>query len=227
MKWFLGAATILLLAGCLNTEPSRVTLDFDLNVVGENWTPKVANVPLDRLADVGVVGEWRDLPAALNTTRKGVYLAGTNVTGDMFLFTQRRFTGLAPNTTFTASFAVQFATDIHADCTTGIGPSTFIKAGATLLELTSLADNQGILRVSENVGVHTSGGDFTLLGDIRNGVAGCPTPGTFGSRTTITQTQPLTFTTDIDGGFILFVGLDSSFMGRVELYLIAVRMILT
>lgn len=227
MKRYLGAATILLLAGCLNTEPSTLTLDFDMNVVGENWTPRVANVPLDLLADVGVVGELRDLPASLATTRKGVYLAGTNVSGDMFLFTQKRFTGLTPSTTFTASFAVQFATDIHSGCTTGAGPSTFIKAGASLAELTSEPDNQGILRVSANVGVHTSGGDFTLLGDIRNGVAGCPAPGTFGSRTTITQTQPLTFTTDIDGGFILFVGLDSSVIGLVEFYLIAVRMTLT
>lgn len=227
MKRYLGAATILLLAGCLNTEPTTIILDFDLNVVGENWTPGVADVPIDRLADVGVVGDLRDLPAPLTTTRKGVYLAGTNLTGDMFLFTQKRFTGLTPNTTFTASFSVQFATDIHTGCTTGIGASTFIKAGATLLELAPAPDNQGILRVLQNVGDHTNGGDFTRLGDIRNGTAGCPTPGTFASRTTFTQTQTVTFTTDIDGGFILFIGLDSSVMGRVELYIIAVRMTLT
>lgn len=224
MKRYFGAAGILLLTGCLNTEPTASIFDFDMNIVGENWTPRAANVPADRLAEVGVVGEWRELPAPLPTARKAVYLAGTNVTGDLFLFTQKRFTGLAPNTTLTASFAVQFATNIHLGCTTGIGPTTLIKAGTSLAELTSEPDNQGILRVSANVGAHASAGDFTLLGDIRNGLPDCPTPGTFASRTTITQTQAITFTTDFDGGFILFVGLDSNVVGPIEFYLIAVRM---
>lgn len=223
MKRYLGAAITLLLAGCLNTEPLASVFDFDMNVVGENWTPKAANVPAARLAEVGVVGDWRPLPAPLPTTRKAVYLAGTNVTGELFLFTQKRFTGLAPNQTFTASFTVQYATSLHADCPIGSG-LTFIKAGVSLLELTSEPDNQGILRVSADVGEHGTQGDFTLLGDIRNGLPGCPTPGTFASKTTLTQTQEITFTTDFDGGFILFVGLDSNAPGPIEFYLIAVRM---
>ncbi len=226
MTRHLGAATILLLAGCLNTEPNTITLPFDFNVVGENWTPGVANVPIDRLADIGVVGELRNLPAPLNTTRQGVYLAGTNVTGDMFVYQQKRFRGLTANTTYTAMLTVEFATDIHAGCTTGIGASTFIKAGASLLELAPAPDGQGILRLAQNLGDHTNGGDFARLGDIRNGLPGCPTPGTLASRSTITQTQPVTLTTDIDGGFILFVGLDSSVAGRVEIYFLAIRLVL-
>lgn len=223
MKRYIGAAIYLLLAGCLNTEPVASIFDFDMNIVGENWTPRAANVPADRLVEVGVVGDWRALPDPLPTARKAVYLAGTNVTGNLFLFTQKRFTGLAPNSTFTASFAVQFATDIQSGCSIGSG-TTYIKAGTSLAELTSEPDNQGILRVSANVGEHTTAGDFTLLGNLRNALAGCSTPGTFGSNTTITQTQVATFTTDFDGGFILFVGLDSNIVGPLEVYIIAVRM---
>ena len=62
------------------------------------------------------------------------------------------------------------------------------------------------------------------MGDIRNGLPGCPTPGTFASKTTLTQTQQSTFTTDFDGGFILFVGLHSNVVGPLEFYLIAIRM---
>jgi hypothetical protein len=227
MKRYLGAATILLLAGCLNTEPTALTLPFDLHLVGENWTPGVANVPVDRLTEVNLVGELRSLPASVATNTNGLYLAGTNVTGDMFLYQQKRFIGLPANTTYTTTLAVQFATDIHGGCTTGIGPSTFIKAGASLLELAPAPDNQGILRVTQDLGDHTNGGDFTRLGDIRNGLSGCPAPGTFASRTTITQTQTLTITTDNDGGFILFVGIDSSVVGRAEIYFISIRMVLT
>ena len=223
MKRYLGAALTLLLGGCLNTEPLASVFDFDMNVVGENWTPRAANLPAARLPEVGVVGDWLPLPAPLPAARKAVYLAGNNVAGELFLFTQKRFTGLAPNQTFTAAFTVQYATSIHADCPIGTG-LTFIKAGASLAELTSEPDNQGILRVSADVGAHAEQGDFTLLGDIRNGLPGCPTPGTFASKTTLTQTQQSTFTTDFDGGFILFVGLHSNVVGPLEFYLIAIRM---
>lgn len=226
MKRSRGAAIVLLLAGCLNTEPSTITLDFDLGVVGENWTPGVANVPVDRLTDVALVGELRNLPAPLETTRSALYLAGTNVTGDLLLFQQKRFTGLSPNSTFTAMLTVEFASNIHSGCTTGIGPSTFIKAGASLLELAPAPDGQGILRVIQDLGDHTNGGDFTRLGDIRNSLGACPAPGTFGSKVTITQTQPVTLTTDVDGGFILFVGIDSSALGRAEIYVLAIRLVL-
>ena len=227
MKRYFGAAMVLLLAGCLNTEPATTVLPFDLNVVGENWTPGVVNVPVDRLAEVALTGDLRNLPSPLESNRKGLYLAGTNVTGDLLIYQQKRFTGLPANTTYTAALTVEFATDIHNGCTTGIGVSTFIKAGATLLELAPAQDGQGILRVIQNLGDHTNGGDFTRLGDIRNGVAGCPTPGTFARRTTITQTQPVTLTTDgVDGGIILFVGLHSSVVGRAEIYFIAIRLAL-
>jgi hypothetical protein len=224
MKRSLGAAITLLLAGCLNTEPTSIILDFDLGVVGENWTPGVVNVPVDRLTDVALVGELRNLPAPLATTRTGLYLAGTNVTGDMFIYLQKRFNGLSANTTFTAMLTVEFATNIHNGCTTGIGASTFIKAGVSLLELAPAPDGQGILRVIQDLGDHTNGGDFTRLGDIRNPSPGCPSPGTFTSRTTITQTQPVTLTTDVYGGFILFVGIDSSVLGRPEIYFMAIRL---
>jgi len=227
MKRYLGAATMLLLAGCLNTEPITITLPFDLNVVGEDWTPGVANVPADQVTEVDLVAELRSLPAAVATGRNGLYLAGTNLTGDMLLYLQKRFSGLAPNSTFTAALAVEYATDIHSGCTTGVGPSTFIKAGATLLALSQAPDDQGILRLTHDLGDHTTGGDFTRLGDIRNGLTGCPTPGTFAGRATITQTQRVTITTDIDGGFVLFLGVDSSALGRVEIYFISILLVLT
>jgi len=227
MKRYFGAATILLLAGCLNTEPTAIVLPFDLNVVGADWTPGVANVPADGLAEVDLAEGYRSLPAPLPATANGLYLAGTNVTGDLLLYQQKRFTGLIPNLTFTAELTVTFATNIHSGCTTGVGAGTFIKAGATLLALSQAPDAQGILRLTHDLGDHTNGGDFTRLGDIRNGLSGCPSPGTFAARTTITQTQPVTVTTDIDGGFVLFVAVDSGVLGRVEIYLLSIRLVLT
>jgi hypothetical protein len=227
MKRYLGAATFLLLAGCLTTEPITVTLPFDLHVVGQDWTPGVANVPADRFAEVNLVEGYRALPVSVSTTQNGLYLAGTNVTGELLLYEQKRFTGLAPNSTFTAALAVEYVTDIHSGCTTGVGASTFIKAGATLLALSQAPDAQGILRLTHDLGDATTGGDFTRLGDIRNGLSGCPSPGTFAVRGTVTQTQRVTVTTDIDGGFVLFVAVDSRALGRVEIYFTAILLILT
>jgi hypothetical protein len=228
MKRYSGAAALLLLAGCLNAADTTntISLPFDFDEVGEGWTAGVADVPETELLNVNFVGELRVLPASL-PNRDALYLAGDNVSGSIFMFQQRRFTGLLPNEQYDVELEAEFATNFHQGCTTGIGPGTFLKAGVALIEPAVEPDGQGILRMTIDKGTGATAGDYTQLGDIRNGASGCPVPGAYTIQTTPMRSQPLRLVTDAFGGFWLWIGIESTAAGRPEIYLGGVIVTLT
>lgn len=228
MKWYSGAAALLLLAGCLNATDtsSTISLPFDFDEVGEGWTAGVADVPETELLNVNLAGDLRVLPSPL-PDRNSLYLAGTNVGGTIFMFQQRRFTGLLPNEQYEVALEAEFATNFHQGCSTGIGPATFLKAGVSLIEPAAEVDAQGILRMTIDKGTGATAGDYAQLGDIRNGASGCPSPGTYTIQTTVMRSQPLGLVTDAFGGFWLWIGIESTAAGRPEIYLGGVIVTLT
>ena len=213
------AASLCLTAACLDAGPTIQTLDFYLTDpgIGDGWEVGAADYPVGREADVAVVGDRRPLPASVSTTASAVYQAGTNVTGDLFVFQKRFWTGLLPGT-YGVSIEVEFVSNVHSGCTTGIGPGVVIKAGITTTEPRADADGQGIYRMSFNKGTGTSGGDFAQVGDIRNGLAGCPATGTYAIRSTSMVRQSVDLVTS-SGNFWMFVGTQSSFLARHEIYI--------
>jgi hypothetical protein len=219
MKRYSGAAALLLLAGCLNAADTTntISLPFDFNVVGEEWIAGVADVPETEVLNLNFAGDLRVLPSPL-PNRNALYLAGDNVSGTIFMFQQRRFTGLLPNEQYEVALEAEFATNFHQGCTSGIGPATFIKAGVALIEPAAEPDGQGILRMTVDKGTGATAGDYTQLGDIRNGADGCPVPGTYTIQTTITRSQSLRLVTDAFGGFWLWIGIESTAAGRPEIY---------
>lgn len=223
----LSPTAALLLAGCLGTTEATVrnTLDFDFNVHGADHIAGVADVLESEVGAVGLVGDLRPLPAPLPTTRNAIYLSGTNVSGDLFLFQKKRWSGLPGNRTFTVSIQTEFVTNYHSGCTTGPGPAAFIKLGATLTEPLPAVDAQGVLRMNINKGAGINPGDFLQFGDIRNAEADCPSPGTYSPRLTSVMTQPTQMVTDVDGGFWTFIGIQSSFIGHQEIWFTAMRLI--
>jgi hypothetical protein len=228
MKRYSGAAALLLLAGCLNAADTTntISLPFDFDEVGEGWTAGVADIPETELPNVNFVGDLRVLPSPL-PNRDALYLAGTSGGGPMFMFQQRRFTGLLPNEQYEVELEAEFATNYHQGCSTGLGPTTFLKAGVALIEPAVEPDGQGILRMTIDKGTGATAGDYAQLGDIRNGASGCPAPGTYTIQTTIMRSQVLRLVTDAFGGFWLWIGIESTAAGRPEIYLGGVIVTLT
>jgi hypothetical protein len=220
MKRTLFAAAALVLAGCLgSTDLSPgFTIPYDFNVLKDGWVAASADYPADQAAAVGFVGDVRNLPAPLLTTSVGLYLSGTNVSGDLFMYQLRYVTGFPANTTYNATLQVEYSTNIHSGCTDGPGPVTFIKAGVTSTQPVVTADAQGVLRLNIDKGAGASGGVFTQLGDITSGLAGCPTPGTYSAWGTPIRSQSMPVVTDASGGFFIFLGTQSSFVGFHEIY---------
>lgn len=215
----LPAAAGLLLAGCLGATDltPRITIPYDFNVLSSGWAAGSADYPAAQAA-VGFVGDVRNLPTPLTTTSVGLYLRRNNVIGDLFMYQLRYVTGFPPNKTSTATLQVEYATNIHGGCTTGAGPLTVIKAGVSATQPIVTTDAQGVLRVNIDKDAGTAAGQFTQLGDITSGLAGCPSPGTYSTWGTPIRTQPTPVVTDASGGFFLFIGTQSSFVGQHEIF---------
>ena len=218
-------ATLALLAGCLHVGPddNNATFDFDFSSSGVSagWTTGAADFPVGREADVADTSEVRTLPSPLTTTQQALYQSGTNATGNLFVFQTQRFQLLQPSSTYKIALSVEYASDVHSGCTS----SVWIKAGVSGLQPTVEPDAANIYRLSVDKGDGFAPGDFTQLGDIRNGLAGCPQPGTFALRATARQTQTAILTTDSQGGFWVFVGTQSAANGeRHEIYITDLRM---
>jgi len=218
-------AVALLLSACLDVAPTATVLDFNFTQPGiaDNWVAGVADVPEARLAEVNLAGDLRALPPAFSTG-SSLYQAGTNVSGDLFVFQKKYLCCVHFGTDYRVSIQVAFVTDVHSGCTTGVGPAVVIKAGVSSDEPIAQADAQGVLRMNLDKGTGTAAGRFTQLGDIRNGLTGCPSPGTFSLNSTSFPQQSEIVHTDGLGAFWVFIGTQSSFPGRHEIYLINLRL---
>lgn len=113
----------LLATGCISVGDTHTTqtFNFDFNVVREGWVAGAADYAEAQAAAVSAFGAVQTLPAPLVTTQNALYLRGTNVGGDLFLFQKRHFTGLGALVTYTVSMQVEIATSYQAGCTTGPG----------------------------------------------------------------------------------------------------------
>jgi hypothetical protein len=217
-------ATLGLLAGCIHVGPDQnnTTLDFDFTIpqVAADWIVGAADYPVGNEADVADSGGVRTLPSPLATTQ-ALYVSGTNATGDLFVFLKKRFQLVDTLTPYKVAVSITYASDVHSGC----NPPVWIKAGASGIEPVVQPDASNIYRLSVNKGSGMAPGDFTQLGDIGNGLAGCPSPGTFALRTTTRQTQVLNLISDEAGGFWLFIGMQSSANGeRHEIYITDLRL---
>jgi hypothetical protein len=221
IRTYAPAGAAILLAGCLNVDPATTGLPFDFTSPGlaNGWILGVADLPVARSTEVNAAGGEFPLPASFSATGDALYQAGTNVSGDLFLFHEKYIGSVRPNTDYKVSFQIEFVTNIHSGCTTGPGPFVVIKVGVTSVEPTATPDAQGVLRMNIDKGAGTARGVYAQLGDIRNGLAGCPATGTYAAHTTATIRQTELLHTDDLGGFFMFIGTQSSFAGRHEIYI--------
>ena len=229
MKRLAALAGALLTGACLSVGNANdgIFLDFDFNAIGSTFTSGAADFPAARAAEVGAIGDTRLLPAAISSTVQGLYLSGTNVSGDLFLFQKRRLTGLTPNHSYQAYISVEYVTSYQSGCTSGPGPNTVIKAGVLADEPVVTTDGQGVFRMNIDKGAGTAKGLYTVGGDIRNGLALCPgSGGSFALQSTLAQTQATPLVTDAEGGFWLFFGTQSSFVGSHEIWFTRLRLTL-
>ena len=225
-------SAVLVTSGCLDVSGSQViSLPFDFSVasagLGDGWVVGVADVPAARVADVQVSGEYGTLPAPY-ASYSGIRQSGTSISGSLFIFHKKWIQSpWSPGTMFHVTLDMVLVSDQQLACTTGPGPAVVVKAGASGDEPVATTDAQGVLRLNLDKGAGTSGGVFAQLGDIRNGLEGCPAQGTWQARSTDHGIQSQTLTVDPTGGFWIFFGTQSAYSGRHDVYFTQVRLSLT
>lgn len=220
-----------LLTGCidpLEVEVGDVIYDFDFQTQPLGWTAGFSDYPAAIEAEMELVADHRLMP--IGEATRGLYSAGTNHSDDLFMFWKRRITGLLPLETYRISFDVQFATSAPAGCV-GVGgapgESVFVKVGGSAGEPRSVLTTVGgepFEQFSLDKGNQAEdGSDGATLGTIESTNTDCDAAEW--EYRTLSTDAPVEVTTDANGALWLFVGTDSGFEGRSEIYWRTVRVV--
>jgi hypothetical protein len=217
----------LVLAGCNSgTDPEgTIILQADFNEAS-GWTADFVDVPVAQESSVEFIGKVQALPPNLPADRFGLYHAGTNVSDDLFMYFKKQVVGLVPDQVYDASFELSFASNAGAGC--DIGPSSiWVKAGISQQQPARLVDNAGVLRLSVDKGQQQNDGASALnLGDIRNTTAGCTQGAPFAARTLTSGSRAVEVQATPDGSLWVFLGSESGFEVRHELYFLTLKVTL-
>lgn len=215
-----GSLAVLTLYACdgSTTSPKQPAVyDFDFEVDTTGWQAGFADYPVGREDDVGFIGEVRDRPDTL-TVGRALYQFGDNISDDLFMYFARQVDGLEPNTTYRASFHVEFASNHGQDCMFGVGSSVYIKAGVSPIEPDVDADS-GMMRMNIDKGQqHNSGAHALLLGDVRNDQPGCSDDAPYSVSVRESGEETLTVQSDANGRIWLILATESAFESPHELY---------
>jgi hypothetical protein len=212
-------ACVALNAACLSTGPDANSQTFNFDLIGtgaQQWELGAADYPVGSEAAVAAEGGELLVPGSTVTA---LHLAGTNVSGDLFVFVRKYFTGLAPLTTYTrVALQLAYVSNYHDGCPSGPGEQVVLKGGVSA-NIPQATDVQGTYRMNLDKGAGTAPGDYVQLGTIANGLAGCPAVGTYAVSSTADLRQSVDLITDANGGFWIFLGTQSSYDGRHELWI--------
>lgn len=184
----------------------------------EGWIGGFADYPAGEEERHELIADIRVLPSELSQ-EMALYLAGRNLSDDLFMYYKNHVNGLEPNALYDVSFSIEFATQ-YEEGSVGIGGSpahsVWVKAGATAIEpLANQTDEIGILRMNiDKGGQSQAGDDAVLLGDVAKPADGSDAYVLVDRASSV----PLRMRTDPNGGAWLFFGTDSGFEGTTALY---------
>lgn len=219
MRTLLLFVTASLAAACSDSTDgsTSITVDYDLTLESlANWSSGSADYDPDQEAVMEIVAEKRALPPPFASS-SAFYHAGTNLSDDLWMYFARRVDGFIPNQVYQVRFEVHFATDFHFGCI-GTGDLVLIKAGAAEVEpVRELQGDRWRMNVDKGIQLDV-GPDAVLLGNIQNGLPGCPAEPEFAQTTSGASAGTVEVTADQNGGFWVFFGTESAFETRHEIY---------
>lgn len=230
---FLLSLLLVLSTGCASLfEESRneVVFEFQFEQSVQEWSGQYADYPVSTdSSSIDFEYGHLALPEPTNVQRMGLLLGGTNVSDDLFMFVKRRIPNLQPGVTYEVRYTIEIASNAPSECT-GIGgapgESVFLKGGVSTEEPVPLLESDHY-RMNVSKGNQAERGeDAVVIGSIENGSRNCEnTP--YQMVTVHSQNNPLTATPDETGSLWFFVGTDSGFEGRTELYIDSIEIRLT
>ncbi len=221
------ATTLALVPACgLTGDDGDHEYTFDFSLAAPGWGAGFAQVSAAQEDSIRFVGEHLSLPEPLGPTRKALYQSGFNASDDLLMYFTRQLQGLEPGATYEAAFEVRIVSNRHDGCNVGVGSLVSVKAGAAPVEPTRLvADGYYVLNVDTGDGAFTDGTAALSLGDIRNGLPGCPPEESaqYAERTLTSGSRTLTVTAASNGSVWLLIATDSAFETWHHVYFTALK----
>jgi len=171
---------------------------------------------------------YTNLPANLGSG-KSIMLSGTNYNDDLFMFIKKKVNGLRPNTEYTLTFEVEFASNASSGGTSSNegspGESVFLKAGAVSVEPSKIVrESDYVLNIDKGQLLY-GGQNMIVLGNIAAGQNASNY--TLLTRTNANNLVPFTAITNSAGELWLIVGTDSGFSGTTTIYYTKVSVVLS
>lgn len=213
------AALGLFFTACEDDDREDALFEFkyDFATSQNGWTGDFADYPVGEEAFYELSFKHDTLPAPLDKTKKGLRIHGSNRSDDLFLFTKKKLTGLAPNTEYTIDFEFELASNLPTNSIGvggGPGTSTYVKAGASAIEPQKLAKNNFYEFNLEKGNQSQPGNDALVLGTL--GISGEKFEYKLIERNS--ESQFFKTKTDAEGNLWVYVGVDSGFEGIQTFY---------
>lgn len=204
-----------------------VDLDFTFETDAEGWAVGYSDHPSglslsDSLDLYQMLYGHGTLPAEIQPAQKGIRIRGANRSDDLFMYLQKKVTGLRAKTRYSVTFEIELASNVPTNAV-GIGGApgegVTMKAGAVASAPSLKKDDIGWYRLTLDKGNQSVGGaDLVVLGNI-----GVKDDTRQYELITRTSPGPQTVTTDAVGNLWLVAGTDSGFEGLTDLYYARIR----
>ncbi len=219
MSVLLLAAMGLFFTACEDDENEGALFEFkyDFATNANGWTGDFADYPVGEETFYELNFTHDTLPAPLDKSKKALKINGNNHSDDLFMFTKKKLTGLAPNTEYTVDFEFELASNLPTSSVGiggGPGTSTYVKAGASASEPKKVA-TEDFYELNLDKGNQAQGGDdAVVLGTL--GISGDDFVYKLIKRSN--EEEAFKAKTDGEGNLWVFLGVDSGFEGVHTFY---------
>lgn len=190
-------------------------LTFDFNNGAQGWQAGFSDFDSENADGFNLQADVRQIPGSDGKT--GFYLAGTNQSDDLFMYIKSRFGGLRASARYIANIEVDFISNAGAGCV-GIGgspgESVYMKFGNAETEPAQAGYFLNVAKGNQS----NNGTNANVIGNIGVDGLACDGQQIAAKSLRSTGSTQLEFTTTSDGRVWFFVGTDSGFEGRTELY---------
>lgn len=210
---------LLLLSCNAEEDPSpRQHFTYTFEEGTEGWLAGFSDYPADwDKSRFEFRFEHSDLPQEVNSNSSALFISGTNISDDLFMFLKKRISGLKPNHPYLISFELELASK-YPEQSVGVGgspgASVYLKAGASATEPHPIEES-GEIRMNIDKGGQSQGGEnMRLLGNV--GIPGDEFRYQLIQRDNLQN--PLSVRSDASGNLWLIVGTDSGFESTSSLY---------
>lgn len=212
------------LVACGGGTVSQVrTIDFAAE--GARWTVGSSDYEADTAPDdvsAAVVAQPDPLSG------RGLRIAGTNHSDDLFVYVWRRLDGLYPGAQYQAHWTLTVVAEVPAGCM-GVGGApgegVTVKAGVAASRPATVV-RDGEFLFNQDKGAQTQGGSgAAVLGDLTSSGQDCVAVPA--EHKTMSAAQPGGVQADAQGGAWVWVGIDSGHEAGSALTLVSAQLVLT